>query len=98
MNMAAGIAVFGAVIVVSAVIWHFLCPQLLIASLGAAVTSAFIFQILAWVHIGYLDPFFIIAFVVTAFYALIPALLIGLPFLWLRVRRGPRTKNSDSEA
>ena len=47
--------------VVSAIAWHILLRSFLLATLLATTTSVVLFQIAAYLHVGYLDPFFLIA-------------------------------------
>ena len=58
-------------------------------SIAAAVVSAVIFNVLAYIQLGYLDPFFLIALFVSGAIAFGIALVVGIPFLFHRRRRVP---------
>jgi hypothetical protein len=51
--------------------------NLVLASVIAGVGSAILFQVLGIIVMGYLDPFFIIAFMVSAPVAFVIALFVG---------------------
>ena len=86
------VLIFVAVALVSAVLWHQYVSNYLVASLAASVTAVVVFQVLAYIHLGYLDPFALIAVVTTSAVALAIALAIGLPI------RARRKRKADDHA
>jgi len=81
---AVGLLVFGLIAVISSIGWHIFVSQYRTAVIRAAITSVILFQIAAYIHLGHLDPFFIVAVVTTGVISLAVAALIGLPFRTLR--------------
>jgi hypothetical protein len=79
-----GIVLFVLTSLVVATITHSLVRSFLVASLIAAITSSVLFIILATIHDRSLDKFFLVAFMVCAFFGFIISLLVGLPFTLLR--------------
>jgi hypothetical protein len=90
-----GIAVLIVIAVLSAIIWHAASRRYLFASVGAALSSAIAFQIVVTIQLGYLDPFFLIALVISACIAGIISLAVGAAFRLRRKSREPKSMNSD---
>ena len=91
--LAMPLLVFLALSLASAVLWHRYVPRYSSASFGAAVTSTAVFQLLAFLDLGYLDPFVIIAVITSFTAAFVVALLVGLP---IRARRKLRQEPPDA--
>lgn len=70
---------FALMVVFSAWFWHRFWPRLWLASLAASMSACLLFQIAAWVQQEFLDPFFMIGFVLSW----LPAMLISLAVGWL---------------
>jgi hypothetical protein len=70
-------AIFIVVALVSSLGWHRAVRSKGWANLGAACTSVVVFQVLAFVQLGYLDPFFMIGMAMSAPVALLIAVLVG---------------------
>ena len=64
--------------VVSAIAWHILLRSFLLATLLATTTSVVLFQIAAYLHVGYLDPFFLIAVATSSVICLFVAVAVGM--------------------
>ena len=79
-----GLIVFLGIGLGSALAWHWLMTSFVRAVVGATITTGIVFQIAAYIHLGYLDPFFVIAAVTSTAMAAVISLLVGLPF---RARR-----------
>lgn len=73
--------IFCIVSIIVAYIAHKNIRQYILASLVAGISSSVIYQILGVFVLGYLDPFFIIAFVVGTVIAIIIACIVGIPFV-----------------
>jgi len=72
----------------SAWVWHILLRSFLLASLLATATSVVLFQVAAYLHAGYLDPFFLIAVATSTAICLVVAVVVGM-----LVRGAGRGKN-----
>lgn len=79
-----GLLIFLAIALTSAVLWHRFLPRYTTASLGATITTVLAFQAAAFLQLGYLDPYFLIAVITSSVAALVISLVVGLP---LRARR-----------
>lgn len=88
-----GLAVFLIIAIGSALAWHWCVTTYVRSVIGATLTTVIVFQLAAYLQIGYLDPFFLIAVITTSVMAAVVALLIGLPF---RSRRKPRGSNDNA--
>ena len=56
------------------------------ATIGGAATTVVAIQVFSFIHLGYLDPFFEIAALITSLVSLLVSLLVGLPFRKARGR------------
>jgi hypothetical protein len=84
---ATGFLVLIGISVVAALLAHWVIRRYLLASLCAAVGASIAFQFVVYLHLGYLDPFFIFALVVGAAVAFGVAVVIGVPFIRARRKR-----------
>lgn len=73
-----GLFILGIIAVASAVAWHLLLNDYILAALGATASSVIVFQLVAYIYTGYLDPFFIIAMVTTGIASFVIALIVGV--------------------
>ena len=73
----------------SSLVWHCLVNSFVLAVVGATTTAVIAFQVAAYIHLGYLDPFFLIAIATSLVIAAVIALLVGLPFCARRKQRAP---------
>ena len=78
-----GLSIFLVVCISVSLVSCRLASNYFLACLISASFSSIIFQILNYLFLGYLDPFFIIAFTIGTFYALIVSVLVGF-FVWRR--------------
>lgn len=79
-----GLVILGATALGAALVWHWFVPFYRPAVIGATITTVIVFQVAAYIHLGYLDPFFVVAIVTSSIVAAVIALLVGIPF---RARR-----------
>ena len=84
-----GILVFAAPSVSVAVICHRRIRSFGVAVLVSGPVAAILFQLVAALHAGYLDPFFLIALVTTTVTGWVVSWIVGYA---LRARRGPRAR------
>ena len=72
-----GIIVLLLMSVVISLFWHYKVKSQQKANIGSTITTVLLFQIVAYLLNGYLDPFFIIAMVISAAIALFVSLIVG---------------------
>ena len=77
---AQGILVLSGVSVIAGVACHLVIKRYVLATLVAALAASSVFHALAAWHLGYLDPFLPLAFVVATVVAALIAGLLGIPF------------------
>jgi hypothetical protein len=82
-----GLLVLFAVAVISAAAWHWVLRSFPAATLLATVTAVLVFQAAAYAHLGYLDPFFMVAVATSSVLCLAVALFVGWVALIIRRRR-----------
>ena len=78
------IIVFIMMTLVIALSFHYKIERFLVSSLLAALVASILFQIVGFFVLGYLDPFFLIAFASTLALSFIISILVGLPFVYFR--------------
>ena len=81
-----GMVVFYVTSIVTAIVCHLAIRRFLIASAAAAVIATILFQFFAYLQLGYLDKFFLIAVMFGGARSFIIAIVVGVPF-WLWRRR-----------
>jgi hypothetical protein len=72
-----GMVVFVGITVATATICHVKIKNYWVATILATLVSVILFQIVAYIELGYLDPFFLIAIVTSSAAALIISILVG---------------------
>jgi len=82
-----GLLVFGMIAIVSSVAWHAILRDYWLAVVVATATAVVVFQVVAYVEVGYLDPFFLIAMATSGAIAAAVAVVTGLPFRCWRTRK-----------
>lgn len=75
-----GLWIFLGLALICSVVLHVVIKRYYVASVVSAITVALLFQIIAAIQLGYMDPFAPIAFGITAVVTFGMALVIGLPF------------------
>lgn len=75
---------FFLIAIAAALVWHLLVQSFLGAVAGATIATVVVFQVVAFLQLGYFDPLASIAMVVTGAIAAVISALLGLPF---RTRR-----------
>jgi uncharacterized membrane protein YfcA len=79
-----GIILFAILSLISALSFHYKLRKFFLSSILAAFSASLLFQIIGFFLLGYLDPFFLIAFVSTLLISFIVSMLVGMPFLYYR--------------
>ena len=82
-----GILILIGISLITALLCHWLIRNYFIAALCALVIADTAFQFAAYLHDGHLDPFFIIALVTGGGIAFAIAVMVGVPFIWIRRKR-----------
>ncbi len=72
----------------TAFLWHHFVRAYVVAVLGATVSAVVLFQAAAFVQLGYLDPFFLIAMATSSVVAGVVSAAIGLPYRARRKKNG----------
>lgn len=86
-----GILVLLSASTVVSLFFHTIFRSFAVACVVSAAIASVVFQVLAYFHAGYLDPFFVIALVVGGAVAYLVALVVGLPFLAYRRKQNAKT-------
>ena len=79
--------------VLAALVYHLRVQNYLVASALSAITVSVLFQIIGYLVVGYLDPFFIVATIGGGVVAWIIALVVGIPVFY--VKRTKERSNDD---
>lgn len=82
-----GLVIACCVSVVVSIIVHNLVKRIIIASVLASLGSGILFLLVDFLHVGYIDPFFPIAFINTMILAFPFALTVGMVMGWRRNRK-----------
>lgn len=85
---ALGLLVLLTVAVVTAVASHWVLRSFPVATLLATTTAVALFQVVAFAHLGYLDPFFMVAVATSSVVCFVVSLLVGWVFVVMRRRKG----------
>ena len=88
---AQGLVIFFGLALIGSLLWHWVLRSYGLAVFGATVTTVVLFQVAAYVKLGYLDPFFVVAMATSAAMALGISAIVGLPFRFARKQRGSDT-------
>jgi hypothetical protein len=64
--------------------FHYKFKKPIVAAILSTVSASIAFQVIAYMHLGYLDPFFVIAFGISLGITLLISLLVGIPFAYYR--------------
>jgi hypothetical protein len=78
------IIVFGLLSITAALCFNYRLKNLLLSATLSAILVSILFQVIGFLVLGYLDPFFFIAFVNTLIISFIISILVGVPFVFLR--------------
>jgi hypothetical protein len=82
-----GFLVLGTMSVLSAFGWHLIVKRFVLALIGATLTTVIFFQLANYIHLGYLDPFFIIAMFTSGLWAFVISVIVGAPFFSFRKKK-----------
>jgi len=87
------IIVFGFLSIAVALCFHFKLKNLLLSSFLSALSASVLYQVIGFFVIGYLGPFFFIAFTNTLIISFFVSVIVGIPFSYFRKRA--KTNSGD---
>jgi hypothetical protein len=90
------VAILALLLVTTAIICHRLIRPFWLAVGLAGPLASFLYQVLGYIELGYLDPFFMIAFATVTVYAWFGAALVGGAMHALDLR--PKAKPTGEDA
>ena len=79
-----GIAIFIIIGFIVSFYLHRRLKKFVLACLLSSIITSVTYQLIGIVVLGYLDPFFMIAFMNTTIIAFIIAVIVGIPFAYMR--------------
>lgn len=82
--------------IISALVWNILTKKYGLAFLGAWITAVVGLQVGNYICIGYLDPFFIIAIVMSSIPALFMVVIVCSPFIMFRYRQEQKAEQKKT--
>ena len=82
-----GSLTLGFIAVVCALAWHELVRKYSLAVISSVITTMLLSQVAVYIQLGYVDPYFGNAMLISGLAALVISAIIGLPFLMLRKMR-----------
>ena len=82
-----GIIILCGISILLAIGFHYKLKSPIVATILSTFSASIAFQVIAYIHIGYLDPFFIIAFILSSGITFLISLLVGIPFTYYRRKR-----------
>ena len=84
-----GVLILVACATATALVMHRRETRYFRACVWAALAADVLFQIVAYLYVGYLDPFFLVALIFGFFAAFLVAVAVGIPFHIARKRVEP---------
>jgi hypothetical protein len=84
---AQGLLVLLTVALISAAAWHWVLLSFPAATLLATATAVVLFQLVAYAHLGHLDPFFMVAVATSSVVCFVVSLFVGWAFVVMRRRK-----------
>ena len=96
MNETLAIVLVVGIAIVSALVSHFLSRAYSEASVWSALVASFLFQLASYIEGGFVEPFFLVTIVTGTLFALVIALLVGIPFWVYRRRHATQQPTSQS--
>jgi len=84
-----GLLVFGALCLICPVITHSLLRHFAFATFISVVATVVLFQLAAYLHLGHLDAFWIIAVITSSGMSLIASLIVGALVRKMREKSDP---------
>ena len=81
------IALFVIIVIVFSIFFHFTVRKKILSSIFASLCAAITFQFVNYLYIGYLDPFFKIAFLVTLVVALLISVILEFIISEIKIRK-----------
>ena len=82
-----GIIILCGISILTAIGFHYKLKKPIVATLLSSFFASIAFQVMAYMHLGYLDPFFIIAFCFSLGITFLNSLLVGVSFIRYRRKK-----------
>ena len=82
-----GIIILCGISILIATGFHYKLKNPIVAIVLSTFSASIAFQVIAYIDLGYLDPFFIIAFGFSSGITFLISLLVGIPFTYYRRKR-----------
>jgi hypothetical protein len=79
-----------------AIISYKIIKYYLLAILVSGICSSIILQVFDFIYLGYLEPFFILAFIFGGIYSMGIALVVGIPFYYYRKKKSQRFHDPET--
>ena len=85
-----GLIVLGLTGLAVSALMHTLIRRFFVACLASTVIATLLFQVFAYLKLGYLDPFFLVALITSGISSLVISAIVGLAFALYRRAKGKR--------
>ena len=72
--------------IINAFLFHRKVANYFLACIASSIVTALIYQLMGIIITGYLNPFFIYGLITEMVLSFIIAIIIGIPFLYLRLK------------
>ena len=95
-SLGIGIFIISGFIVASLI--HAKLKKFFLACLLSSILISVVYQLIGILVLGYLDPFFMIAFINTTIIAFIISIISGIPFAYMRRKKKRGIAGSDLDA
>lgn len=79
-----GIIILVFISIICSVVAHWYFDKFNFAIAFSTLASVLLFQLISYIQIGYLEPFFIIALITSSIFAIVISFLISIPFRYSR--------------
>ena len=84
-----GLLLLGALAIASAIGWHLYITRFITAIFASVFTTVVLLQIINFIYLGYVEPFFLIAMLTSGVIAAFISSIIGLVFMLKRKTQKP---------
>ena len=79
-----GIIILCGLSILTAIGFHYKFKKPIVATILSTFSASITFQVIVYLQLGYLDPFFILAFGLSSGITFLISLLMGIPFTYYR--------------
>jgi hypothetical protein len=82
-----GLIILSSISILIGIGFHYKLKKPIVATILSTFSASIAFQVIVYVDLGYLDPFFFIAFILSSGITFLISLLVGIPFIYYRRKR-----------